>query len=86
MTTANCHTIIPARDNKHDMIRHMGDVIRHRRMLLSLTINDLATQSGISESCLAQVELGSRLASADVLDRIAGPLEYEKEDLFEIAG
>jgi transcriptional regulator with XRE-family HTH domain len=54
-------------------------------MLLSLTINDLATQSGISESCLAQVELGSRLASADVLDRIAGPLEYEKEDLFEIA-
>ncbi len=64
----------------------LGKIIRRRRSVLSLTLQSLATKSGVSASHLARIELEERFPSARVLKRIAGPLGFEENELFTLAG
>jgi transcriptional regulator with XRE-family HTH domain len=65
---------------------HLGRLIKQRRLMMSLTLRELATISGISSSHLGRIERGERFPSASVLRRIARPLGFEEGELFQLAG
>ncbi|MEV6964636.1 XRE family transcriptional regulator [Hamadaea sp. NPDC051192] len=53
------------------MIADLGVRVREERRLRNLTLDELATASGVSRSMLSEVERGSRTPTVLVLDRIA---------------
>jgi len=53
------------------MIASLGDRVRAERRRRALTLEDLATASGVSRSMLSEVERGTRVPTVLVLDRIA---------------
>jgi transcriptional regulator with XRE-family HTH domain len=65
---------------------HLGQVLKQQRVQLSLTLHELAVKSKISKSYLGRIERGERFPSAHVLRRIAGPLGFEEQELFVLAG
>jgi transcriptional regulator with XRE-family HTH domain len=65
---------------------NLGEVIRQQRVLLSLTLQELAAKSEVSASHLGRVERGERFPSARILRRIAKPLGFEENELFTLAG
>jgi transcriptional regulator with XRE-family HTH domain len=70
-----------------DMARnHLGEILRQQRISLSLTLQELASKSGVSASHLGRIERGERFPSAHILQKIAGPLAFEENDLFTLAG
>lgn len=64
----------------------LGKMIKHQRLALSLTLQELAAKSGVSASHLGRIERGERFPSAHVLNRIAGPLSFREDQLFSTAG
>ncbi|MBI2831814.1 MAG: helix-turn-helix transcriptional regulator [Chloroflexi bacterium] len=64
----------------------LGTIIRQQRKAVSLTLQKLATMSGVSASHLARIEAGERFPSARVLKKIAVHLGYEDDELFTLAG
>ena len=64
----------------------MGSILRQQRISLSLTLRELAAESGVSSSLLDRIELGERVPTAHVLKRIAGPLGFNESELFVLAG
>lgn len=64
----------------------LGEVIRQRRVMMSLTLQELASKSGVSSSHLGRIERGERYPSARILRRIATPLGLEEDELFTYAG
>ena len=64
---------------------NLGKILRNRRTMLSLTLNKLASESGVSPSYLARVEKGERFPSARILRKIAKPLRFSKSELFAFA-
>jgi transcriptional regulator with XRE-family HTH domain len=64
----------------------LGNVIKHQRVSLSITLHELAATSGVSASHLGRIERGERFPSAHILKRIAGPLQFEEDELFTLAG
>jgi len=65
---------------------HLGRIIKQQRISLSLTLQELATTSGVSASHLGRMERGERFPSAHILQRIAKPLGFEEDELFTLAG
>ena len=65
---------------------NLGEVIRQQRVMMSLTLQELAAKSGVSSSHLGRVERGERFPSARILRRIAKPLGFEENELFTLAG
>jgi len=65
---------------------NLGEVIRQQRVMMSLTLQELAAKSGVSSSHLGRVERGERVPSARILRRIAKPLSFEENELFTLAG
>ena len=63
----------------------LGKLIKQRRMVMSLTLRELANASDVSASHLSRIERGGRLPSAHTLRRIARPLTFEEEELFTLA-
>jgi len=53
---------------------------------MSLTLADLANQSGVSPSHLGRIEVGERFPSARILRRLAKPLDFDENELFALAG
>ncbi|NUR74506.1 MAG: helix-turn-helix transcriptional regulator [Hamadaea sp.] len=53
------------------MIAELGVRVREERRRRDLTLDELATASGVSRSMLSEVERGSRTPTVGVLDRIA---------------
>ena len=53
---------------------------------MSLTLQELATVSGISSSHLGRIERGERFPSARILRKIATPLGFGDGELFTLAG
>jgi len=51
-----------------------------------LTLQELASMSGVSPSHLGRVERGERFPSAHVLRGIAKPLGFDEDELFTLAG
>ena len=63
-----------------------GTIIKRQRVMVPLTLRELAVPSGISPSHLGRIERGERFPSAHILRKIAGPLGFEENELFMLAG
>jgi len=66
--------------------REFGRMLRRRRVMIPLTLRELAFQSGVSPSYLGRIERGERFPSANTLRKIAKPLVSNINDLFILAG
>ena len=64
----------------------LGEILRQQRVMLSLTLGELAEKSGISASHLGRIERGERFPSGRILRRLAKPLGFEENELFSLAG
>ncbi len=69
-------------NNQH----HLGKIIKQQRIMLSMTLQELASKSGASASHLGRIERGERFPSARILRKIAGHLSFEEDELFTLAG
>ena len=64
----------------------LGEMLRQQRVRIPLTLQELAARSKVSPSHLGRIERSERFPSARVLKRIAGPLGFELDELFTMAG
>ncbi len=64
----------------------LGKIIKQQRITIPLTLQELTDKSGVSSSHLGRIERGERFPSAHVLRKIAGPLEFEEDELLTLAG
>jgi len=64
----------------------LGEMLKQRRVALSLTLREVARAAGISPSHLGRVEQGQRFPSGQILRRIAAPLRLDEKELFTLAG
>lgn len=62
------------------------ELLRHQRISLSLTKQELAAKSGVSATYLSRIERGERFPSASILRKVAGPLGLDEYHLFVSAG
>jgi len=65
---------------------NLGRILKQQRVSLPLTLRDLSTMAGVSASHLGRIERGERFPSGSVLRKIAGPLGFEEDELFTLAG
>lgn len=65
---------------------NFGELVRQRRVIQSLTLQELSTKSGVSASHLGRIERGERFPSGSILRKLAGPLGFEEGELFTLAG
>ena len=77
---ANDNTVMDS--SRSDFIK----MLRQRRVMMSLTRADLAIGSGVSPSHIGRIEAGERFPSARILRKLAGPLGFEENELFALAG
>ena len=64
----------------------IGKTLKQRRLMLKLTLRELAAKSGVSASGIARVESGERFPSGHILRKIAKPLDLDESLLMTIAG
>lgn len=64
----------------------ISKMLKQQRLLVPLTLRELAARSGISASHLARVERGERFPSGHILRKIAKPLGLDASLLMTIAG
>ena len=69
-------------DSKNE---NLGKIIKKQRVMMSLTMRELAERSGVSASHLGRIERGERFPSARILRKIAKPLGFGEEELFTFA-
>ena len=65
---------------------NLGEIIKQQRVMMSLTLQELAGRAGVSSSHLGRIERGERFPSAHVLRKIANPLGFGENKLFALAG
>ena len=65
---------------------NLGEIIRQGRVTLRLTLSEVSAMSGVSSSHLGRIERGERFPSGSILRKIAGPLGFEENELFTLAG
>ena len=68
------------------MTSSIAEVIRQRRIMLGLTLRELAARSSVSASHLARIERGDRSPSAHILQKLAQPLNLDETGLLVAAG
>lgn len=66
--------------------KEFGSILRQTRVMVPLTLRELATMSGVSSSHLGRIERGQRFPSGSVLRKLAKPLGFEEDVLFTLAG
>lgn len=64
----------------------LGKILKHQRITVPLTLQELAAHSGVSSSHLGRIERGERFPSARILRKISGPLGFDEDELFTLAG
>jgi transcriptional regulator with XRE-family HTH domain len=64
----------------------LGRILKQQRVTIPLTLQELATVSGVSSSHLGRIERGERFPSARILRRVAKPLGFNEDELFTLAG
>ncbi len=64
---------------------NLGRIIKQRRVMIPLTLQELSHAAGVSASHLGRIERGARFPSARILRRIAKPLGFEESELFTLA-
>ena len=65
---------------------NLSTIIKRQRIMVPLTLRQLATASGVSASHLGRIERGERFPSASILRKIAKPLGFDEDELFMLAG
>jgi len=65
---------------------NLGRILKQQRMMIPLTLQELAATFGVSSSHLGRIERGERFPSARILRRIAKPLGFDEDELFTLAG
>jgi len=65
---------------------NLGQLIKQQRVAVSLTLQKLARESGVSASHLGRIERGERFPSGQILRKIARPLGFREDELFTLAG
>jgi len=68
-----------------DSRNNLGKILKQRRSMIPLTLQELAGVAGVSASHLGRIERGERFPSARVLRKIAKPLEFDEGELFTLA-
>ena len=71
---------------KEKLSNDLGKILKQRRVMVPLTLQELTHASGVSSSHFGRIERGERFPSAHVLRRIAKPLGFEEDELFTLAG
>jgi len=69
-------------NNRNDL----GRILKQRRVMVPLTLRELAAASGVSSSHLGRIERGERFPSGHVLRKIAKPLGASESELLTLAG
>jgi len=69
-------------DNSNDL----GKILKQRRVIIPMTLGELAAASGVSSSHLGRIERGERFPSAHMLRKIAKPLGFEESELLTLGG
>jgi len=69
-------------NNRNDL----GKILKQRRVVIPLTLQELARAAGVSPSHLGRIERGNRFPSARILRKIAKPLGFDENELFGLAG
>jgi len=64
----------------------LGKILKERRVMVPLTLRELARAAGVSTSYLGRIERGERFPSGSVLRKITRPLGFEEGELFTLAG
>ncbi len=64
----------------------LGRILKQQRVALPLTLQELSARARVSSSHLGRIERGERFPSAHILRRIAGPLGFDEDELFTLAG
>ena len=64
----------------------LGKILKQQRLMIPLTLPELAVASGVSVSHLSRIERGGRFPSAYILRKIAKPLGFDEVELFSLAG
>jgi len=64
----------------------LGTIIKQQRVMVPLTLRELADQSGVSSSHLCRIERGERFPSGRILRKVAKPLGFNENELFMLAG
>ena len=64
----------------------LGTIIKRQRLMVPLTLRELADSGGVSSSHLGRIERGERFPSAHILRKIAKPLGFDEGELFMLAG
>ena len=64
----------------------LNTIIKRQRIMVPLTLRELAAKSGVSASHLGRIERGERFPSANILRKIAKPLGFDEDELFMLAG
>ena len=64
----------------------LGNIIKRQRVMVPMTLKELAAMAGMSASHLGRIERGERFPSARILRKIAKPLGFEEGELFTLAG
>ena len=75
-----------AKDAASTALRDLGDFIREQRTAAQLSLRNLASQAGVSNPYLSQIERGLRHPSAEILQSIAKALRISAETLYIKAG
>lgn len=65
---------------------NLGRILKQRRVMLPLTLQELAAKSGVSASHIGRTERGDRFPSARILRKIAKPLGFDEAELLTRAG
>lgn len=73
---------IMAEDNRNDL----GRMLKQRRLMIPLTLQELASVARVSSSHLGRIERGERFPSARILRRLARPLQMDEAELMPLAG
>jgi len=69
-------------DNRNDL----GKILKQRRVMIPMTLQELARITGVSASHLGRIERGERFPSARILRRFANPLSFGESELLSLAG
>ena len=71
---------------KEKLSNNLGKILKQRRVMVPLTLRELAAASRVSSSHLGRIERGERFPSARILRKIAKPLGLNEAELFAEAG
>ena len=64
---------------------NLSTIIKRQRVMVPLTLRELAAKAGVSASHLGRIERGERFPSAHTLRKIAKPLGFDEVELLTLA-